>query len=140
VQLKVFNVHQIDDAARKLITFAGANRIWLFEGELGAGKTTLIKAVCRNFDVEDIVNSPSFSLVNEYIGKNGAKYYHLDFYRIKDEEEAMDIGAEEYIFSGDYCFIEWPSKISSLLPQQYVSVSIQVEPNGSRSLNLVKHD
>jgi tRNA threonylcarbamoyladenosine biosynthesis protein TsaE len=140
VQLKVFNVHQIDDAARKLITFAGANRIWLFEGELGAGKTTLIKAVCRNFDVEDIVNSPSFSLVNEYIGKNGAKYYHLDFYRIKDEEEAMDIGAEEYIFSGDHCFIEWPSKIPSLLPQHYVSVSIQVESDGSRSLNVVKHD
>jgi tRNA threonylcarbamoyladenosine biosynthesis protein TsaE len=140
VQIKVFNVHQLDDAAKKLITFAGANRVWLFEGDLGAGKTTLIKAVCRNFNVKDTVNSPSFSVVNEYKGKNGARFYHLDFYRIKDEEEAMDIGAEEYIFSGDYCFIEWPSKISSLLPQQYVSVSIQVEPNGSRSLNLVKHD
>jgi tRNA threonylcarbamoyladenosine biosynthesis protein TsaE len=140
VQIIVFNVHQLDDAAKKLITFAGANRVWLFEGDLGAGKTTLIKAVCRNFNVEDTVNSPSFSVVNEYKGKNGARFYHLDFYRIKDEEEAMDIGAEEYIFSGDYCFIEWPSKISSLLPQQYVSVSIQVEPDGSRSLNLVKHD
>jgi tRNA threonylcarbamoyladenosine biosynthesis protein TsaE len=139
VQIKVFDIRQLDEAAKKLIKFAGANRIWLFEGDLGAGKTTLIKAICRNFNVEDIVNSPSFSLVNEYKGKNGAIFYHLDFYRIKDEEEAMDIGAEEYIFSGNYCFIEWPSKIASLLPQQYVSVSIQVGPDGSRSLNLVKY-
>jgi tRNA threonylcarbamoyladenosine biosynthesis protein TsaE len=139
VQIKVFDIRQLDEAAKKLIKFAGENRIWLFEGDLGAGKTTLIKAICRNFNVEDIVNSPSFSLVNEYKGKNGAIFYHLDFYRIKDEEEAMDIGAEEYIFSGNYCFIEWPSKIASLLPQQYVSVSIQVGPDGSRSLNLVKY-
>jgi tRNA threonylcarbamoyladenosine biosynthesis protein TsaE len=139
VQIKVFDIRQLDEAAKKLIKFAGENRIWLFEGDLGAGKTTLIKAICRNFNVEDIVNSPSFSLVNEYKGKNGAIFYHLDFYRIKNEEEAMDIGAEEYIFSGNYCFIEWPSKIASLLPQQYVSVSIQVGPDGSRSLNLVKY-
>jgi tRNA threonylcarbamoyladenosine biosynthesis protein TsaE len=139
VQIKVFDIRQLDEAAKKLIKFAGENRIWLFEGDLGAGKTTLIKAICRNFNVEDIVNSPSFLLVNEYKGKNGAIFYHLDFYRIKDEEEAMDIGAEEYIFSGNYCFIEWPSKIASLLPQQYVSVSIQVGPDGSRSLNLVKY-
>jgi tRNA threonylcarbamoyladenosine biosynthesis protein TsaE len=140
VQIKVFDIHQLDEAAKKLITFAEENRIWLFEGDLGAGKTTLIKAICRNFNVEDIVNSPSFSLVNEYKSKNGATFYHLDFYRIKDEEEAMDIGVEEYVFSGNYCFIEWPSIIVSLLPQQYVSVSIHVDPDGSRRFNLLKYD
>jgi tRNA threonylcarbamoyladenosine biosynthesis protein TsaE len=140
VQIRVSNIHQLDEVAEKLINFAKEKRIWLFEGDLGAGKTTLIKAICRKLEVEDIVNSPSFSLVNEYKSKNGATIYHLDFYRIKDEEEAMDIGAEEYIFSGNYCFIEWPSKIASLLPHQYLSVSIQVEVDGIRSINLVQYD
>lgn len=134
------DIRQLDDAAKKLIKFAGEKRVWLFEGDLGAGKTTLIKAICRFFDVEDTVNSPTFSLVNEYRGRNGAIFYHLDFYRIKDEEEALDIGAEEYIYSGNYCFIEWPSKIASLLPREYISVSITVEPDESRILKLANYD
>lgn len=140
MRINVHEIHELDGAAKKIISFAGDYKVWLFSGELGAGKTTLIKDICKNFGVEDIVNSPTFSLVNEYLDKGGSKYYHLDFYRIRNEEEAFDIGAEEYLYSGNYCFVEWPSKIPSLLPAKRLSISIQVEENGSRSLNVVKHD
>src|SRR5690606_1930704 len=102
-------LHELSGAAKKIVSFAGDCKVWLFSGDLGAGKTTLIKEICRYFGVEDTVNSPTFSLVNEYSDRSGSKYYHLDFYRIKNEEEAYDIGAEEYLYSGDYCFVEWPS-------------------------------
>lgn len=133
-------MEELDQAALQIKRYAEDLKVWLFEGDLGAGKTTLIKRICDHFNVTDTVNSPSFSIVNEYRDDKGEKYYHLDFYRIKNEEEAMDIGAEEYIFSGNYCFIEWPSKVSSLLPDHYLSVSISQMPDGTRSLNLVKYD
>ena len=133
-------MEELDQAALQIKRYAEDLKVWIFEGDLGAGKTTLIKRICDHFNITDTVNSPSFSIVNEYRDDKGEKYYHLDFYRIKNEEEAMDIGAEEYIFSGNYCFIEWPSKVSSLLPDHYLSVSISQMPDGTRSLNLVKYD
>ena len=140
MRIEVRNMEELDQAALQIKRYAKDLKVWLFEGDLGAGKTTLIKRICDHFNITDTVNSPSFSIVNEYRDDKGEKYYHLDFYRIKNEEEAMDIGAEEYIFSGNYCFIEWPSKVSSLLPDHYLSVSISQMPDGTRSLNLVKYD
>ncbi len=139
MQIRVNDIQHLEAAAEKLIIFAGNVRVWLLEGDLGAGKTTLVKAIGNVMGVEDIINSPSFSLVNEYKSKEGI-IYHLDFYRIKNEIEALDIGVEEYIYSGNYCFIEWPSKIASLLPEQHVLITIQVESDDSRSLNIVKND
>lgn len=140
MRIEVRNMEELDQAALQIKRYAEDLKVWIFEGDLGAGKTTLIKRICDHFNITDTVNSPSFSIVNEYRDDKGEKYYHLDFYRIKNEEEAMDIGAEEYIFSGNYCFIEWPSKVSSLLPDHYLSVSISQMPDGTRSLNLVKYD
>ena len=139
MQIRVNDIQHLEAAAEKLIIFAGNVRVWLLEGDLGAGKTTLVKAIGNVMGVEDIINSPSFSLVNEYKSKEGI-IYHLDFYRIKNEIEALDIGVEEYIYSGNYCFIEWPSKIASLLAEQHVLITIQVESDDSRSLNIVKND
>jgi tRNA threonylcarbamoyladenosine biosynthesis protein TsaE len=128
----------IGKVAEKIIAFAGNIKIWAFEGEMGAGKTTLIKAICRHLKVEDNVTSPTFSLVNEYRSVDQHTYYHFDFYRLKDETEAMDIGVEEYFYSGNYCFIEWPSKIQSLLPSEFIEVNIAVKDN-SRTIKLFKN-
>lgn len=110
--------------ARKLIHVAGANRVIIFNGDMGSGKTTFIKAIGHVLGVEAGMSSPTFSIVNEYENRATEKIYHFDFYRLKSEAEAYDIGIEEYIDSGSYCFIEWPDKIPSLLPEQYVEVSI----------------
>jgi tRNA threonylcarbamoyladenosine biosynthesis protein TsaE len=100
--------------------------ILLFKGEMGAGKTTLIKELCRAMNVEDEVSSPTFSLVNEYRSPEGP-VYHFDFYRLDDEEEAMDIGLEEYFYSGDPCLVEWPQKIRNLIPHESALVQIEMQ-------------
>ena len=104
-----------------MISFAQATPVWLFYGEMGAGKTTLIKALCQAWEVEDTVSSPTFALVNEYRTSKGQVVYHFDFYRIEDEEEATDIGLEEYFYSQRYCLVEWPTKIRNLLPESVYS-------------------
>lgn len=93
---------------------------------MGAGKTTLIKEVCRQLQVEDTVQSPTFSIVNEYRTREGQPVYHFDFYRINEVEEAVQIGAEDYFYSGEWCFVEWPSRVEAILPEEYLSVEIQV--------------
>ncbi len=125
--------------AKEIIKQAGDYKIWLFEGAMGAGKTTLIKAVCEAMGVADLVSSPTFSLVNEYEAREGT-IYHFDFYRIKNEEEAMDIGVEEYFYSGNYCFLEWPSKIISLVPEKFLRIFITVNEDNTRTIQLVKHE
>lgn len=110
-------------AAKKLLFFADSPKVFLFFGEMGAGKTTFIQALCAELGVTDLVASPTFSIVNEYKSRQGV-IYHFDFYRIKNEEEAFDIGFEEYLYSGNYCFIEWPEKITSLWPPNYVKVNV----------------
>jgi tRNA threonylcarbamoyladenosine biosynthesis protein TsaE len=139
VQLIVKSKTELDSAARKIIKFAEGQTIWLFEGEMGSGKTTLIKAIARVLGVEDMVQSPSFGIVNEYRNPQDDIFYHFDFYRIKDETEALDLGANEYFDSGDLCFIEWPQKISSLIPDSYLSVEIEITSETSRVLNLTQH-
>ena len=101
---------------------------------MGAGKTTLIKSVCACLGVTDNVTSPTFSIVNEYKGLSGQKIYHFDFYRIKDQTEALDMGYEEYFYSGAYCFIEWPEKVNGLLPESYVRVEIKVTGENLRQI------
>lgn len=132
----------IDDlpaVTKQIFDFAGDKKIWLFFGDMGAGKTTLIKNICQQLGTIDVVSSPSFSLVNEYRIQNGDKIFHFDFYRIKSEEEAMDIGVDEYFQSNDFCLIEWPEKIPSLIPDEYLSVNISVNSNNKRIITLTHH-
>lgn len=117
---------ELPAAAQSLLSFAGNQKIFLFYGNMGAGKTTFIKALCEQLGVKEPVTSPTFSIVNEYAG-NADKVYHFDFYRLKNQDEALDMGYEEYFYSGNYCLIEWPEKIADLLPEHYVKVSIQLD-------------
>ena len=136
-EIVVTSLESIDEAARELLVFSEDSRIFAFYGEMGAGKTTFIKAVCKILKVEDNVSSPTFSIVNEYLSQEGEKIFHFDFYRIKNENEAYDMGCEEYFYSGNHCFIEWPEKIHNLLPSKLVLVRI-VEKEGKRFINLQK--
>lgn len=108
-------------------------RVFAFQGPMGSGKTTFIKAICRELGVEDMVNSPSFPIVNHYVNQRTEDIYHFDFYRIKTPEEAYDMGYEDYLYSGSYCLIEWPEKISALLPPDAVTVNIE-EADGRRTI------
>jgi tRNA threonylcarbamoyladenosine biosynthesis protein TsaE len=111
-------------AAEKLLASFPAARVFAFYGEMGAGKTTFIKAICERIGVTDIVQSPTFSIINQYKTGDGNSVYHFDFYRIKKLEEVFDIGYEEYIYSGEYCLLEWPEMIEHLLPEESVKVRI----------------
>lgn len=121
-------------AAKKLLKHAGENKIIAFYGQMGAGKTTIIKAVCEVLGTVDIVSSPTFTLVNEYRTSNGEVLYHIDFYRIKKQEEVFDFGVEEYMSGDSYCFMEWPELIEELLPPRTVRVRITVDDNEQRKL------
>lgn len=123
MELKVSGLDELPKAAAQILEQAGHHRIFLFYGEMGAGKTTLIKSLCTLLEVEDTVSSPTFSIVNEYSGNKGT-VYHFDFYRIKTESEALDLGYEDYFYSGNYCFIEWPEKIPNLLPDEFVELKL----------------
>jgi len=140
VQLKVDSEEGLENAAQEIIDFAGDKKIWLFYGEMGSGKTTLIKAISKVFGVEDMVQSPTFSIVKEYRNPENDIFYHFDFYRIKNETEALDVGIDEYFDSGEICFIEWPEKVSNLIPDSYISIEIKMNTETSRILNLNHHD
>ena len=122
--------------AKKILESCNPLRIFAFYGELGAGKTTLIKRFCEHLGAIEPVTSPTFTLVNEYEGESDT-IYHFDFYRIKTETEAYDIGCDEYFYSGAYNFIEWPEKIPTLLPTETVQVHIQQDPNENRIIELI---
>jgi len=133
--LKVsYDITGLDEIA-KLIIAKTTYKTLLFNGEMGAGKTTLIKAICKFLGVEDTVSSPTFSLVNEYEG-DGNLIYHFDFYRIEQEEEAYAIGFEEYEYTGDFLFIEWSERIPNLIPEESHIISIVIENNGLRTLEI----
>lgn len=114
--------------AKSLLGAWPGKRIFAFYGNMGAGKTTFIKEFCRQLGVETIVNSPTFAIVNEYLARSGQSIYHFDLYRLKNWEEMLDIGYEDYFFSGNYCLIEWPEKIENLLPADTVEVRIETDP------------
>lgn len=130
------SIDKIDDAAKKFIDAMGDNTIFAFYGKMGAGKTTFIKAVCENLGVKDVINSPTFAIVNEYLAGNGEPIYHFDFYRIKKEQEVLDIGYEDYIYSNCLCFMEWPELIEDLLPEDAVKVTITELEDGRRVVAL----
>ncbi len=123
--ISINNTGELTAVARELLNFANGEKFFIFEGEMAAGKTTLIKAFCEVLGVEEVVSSPTFSIVNEY-ETAGGPIYHFDFYRLKNQQEAYDIGYEEYFYSGDYCLVEWPSKVAELLPEKYIKVDIQI--------------
>ncbi len=112
--------------------------VFCFYGSMGAGKTTFIQALCEKLKVLDVVNSPSFAIVNEYNTANEDVVYHFDFYRLKEEEEAFDLGYEDYFYSGSYCFVEWPEKIESLLPQKRFDVTVTVMDDMSRQIEVLE--
>lgn len=118
---------RLDSTAVKLLKSYPEKRLIAFFGEMGAGKTTFIKAICKALGVNENMSSPTFALVNEYEDKKGDPVYHFDFYRIENEQEAVDIGVREYFSSGHYCFIEWPEKILHLLPEDTLRVYIRIQ-------------
>lgn len=116
---------EISNSAELILDLCSDYTVWVFKGEMGAGKTTLIKEICNLLAVVDPVSSPTFSLVNEYETKNGEIIYHFDFYRIEDPMEAVEIGVEEYFYSGNFCFVEWAEKIPGFLPDTFALIEIE---------------
>lgn len=136
MDLKIESLDKINETAVEFIRAMGDNTVFAFVGGMGAGKTTFIKAICENLGVEDVINSPTFSIVNEYRSESGELIYHFDFYRINKIEEVYDFGYEDYFYSGSLCFIEWPELIESILPKDTVTVHITVNDDGSRSMKI----
>jgi tRNA threonylcarbamoyladenosine biosynthesis protein TsaE len=126
------NLHDLPKTAKQIMQFFGNSKIFTITGNMGAGKTTLIKKICELKKVKEIVNSPTFSIVNEYNTVSGEKIYHFDFYRINNINEVYDIGYEDYFYSGNYCLIEWAEKIQELLPEKRSSIHIIENTDGSR--------
>ncbi len=135
MQLTIHKLANIEEIAKKFLEINSGRKIFAFYGEMGAGKTTFIKAICAGLNSTDIVTSPTFTLVNEYLTEDGDSLYHFDFYRIKKIEEAYDFGFEEYLDSGKFCFIEWPEKVDSLLPSSVCNVKMSVNNDSSRTLD-----
>ena len=136
MNIKIESLDKIDEAAVEFIRAMGDNTVFAFHGDMGAGKTTFIKAVCENLGVSDTINSPTFAIVNEYRSDSGELIYHFDFYRINKIEEVFDFGYEDYFYSGSLCFIEWPEKVDTLLPKDTVNVYVKVQEDGSREVSL----
>ena len=133
MEIKISSLEDIRSAANEFIKSMGESTVFAFYGKMGAGKTTFIKAVCEELGITDVVNSPTFSIVNEYRSDTtGELIYHFDFYRIKKLEEVYDMGYEDYFYSGAVCFIEWPELIEELLPGDAVRVKIEEQADGSR--------
>ncbi len=128
-----FSLEEIHQVAQQIID-KNPKKVILFYGEMGAGKTTLIKTLAKKLGVHNATSSPTFSLVNEYQTDNDDLIYHFDVYRLKTEHEAYDMGMDEYLYSGHWCFIEWPEKIPTLIPQDHSVIKIKTLPDGKREL------
>ncbi len=138
MEIKIDSIETINDSARQFIANMGDNRVFAFYGKMGAGKTTFVKAVCEELHVDDVITSPTFAIVNEYTAHSEYLHpevqpvYHFDFYRIKKLDEFYDMGGEDYFYSGNLCFIEWPELIEEVLPADAVKVKIEEQEDGSR--------
>ena len=135
MEINIKDIAHINEAAQTFVEHIGNHRVFAFYGSMGAGKTTFIKAVCEALGVEDVITSPTFSIVNEYRSADtGELIYHFDFYRVKKIDEVYDMGFEDYFYSGALCFIEWPELCEEVLPDDTVKVTIQEESDGSRTI------
>jgi len=135
-ELEIQSLDTIHKTAQKFIELIGDNTVFAFNGKMGAGKTTFIKAICEVMGVKETVNSPTFSIVNEYESAEGRIIFHFDCYRINKVQEALDFGAEEYLYSGNLCFIEWSENIAPILPESIVNVDIEETENGKRKITI----
>lgn len=133
-KIEIKSLDTINEAAREFIKLIDQDTVFAFRGSMGAGKTTFIKAICEELGVEDVINSPTFAIVNEYRSGSSELIYHFDFYRINKVEEAYDFGYEDYLYSGALCFIEWPEKIEDILPGDVVNVTITENEDGTRTV------
>ena len=129
-----YSIEEIGRTAKIILSLNPSSKIFIFNGEMGSGKTTLIKAIIKELGYEGTVSSPTFSIINEYL--NGDKIYHFDFYRIKNTNELLDIGIDEYISSNDWCFIEWPSLIVDMLPDKHIELNIDIISSDDRKLTI----
>ena len=137
MEIKIEKLDNIREAAKQFIANIGDSTVFAFYGNMGAGKTTFVKAVCEELGVDDVITSPTFSIVNEYRSEQtGELIYHFDFYRVKKIEEVYDMGFEDYFYSGALCFIEWPELCEEVLPDDTVKEYIKEEPDGSRTVTL----
>ena len=134
--IEIPSLDKISEAAAQFVAKMGNGKVYVFYGNMGAGKTTFIKAVCEQLGVTDVINSPTFAIVNEYEDGNGEPIYHFDFYRINKEEEAYDFGYEDYFYSGNVCFIEWPEMVKNLIPEDAIEVHIKENEDGTRTVNV----
>lgn len=132
MEIKIESLDKIAQAAQEFVANMGDNTVFALYGNMGAGKTTFTKAICECLGVEDVINSPTFAIVNEYRSATDELIYHFDFYRIKRLEEVYDMGYEDYFYSGALCFIEWPELVEDLLPLDAVKVEISEQPDGIR--------
>jgi tRNA threonylcarbamoyladenosine biosynthesis protein TsaE len=132
---KNYSLENLAEIASLIIATA-KNKTVLFYGEMGVGKTTLIKEICKQLEVVDTISSPTFSLVNEYKTSKNISIYHFDFYRITNQEEALDMGIEEYLYNNDWCLIEWPQNVENLLPLESVEIHLTALENGQRNVQL----
>lgn len=134
--IQLTSIDNLRPAAKEFIRAMQGRTVFAFYGKMGAGKTTFVKAICEELGVADIVNSPTFSIVNEYnVEATGEQVYHFDFYRIRSVAEAYDMGAEDYFYSGHLCLIEWPELVEEILPSETVRVSIEENADGSRTVS-----
>ena len=134
MEILIQDLDHIREAARQFISLIGDHTVFAFYGKMGAGKTTFVKAVCEELGVEDVITSPTFAIVNKYTTPS-SPIYHFDFYRIKKLEEVYDMGYEDYFYSGNLCFIEWPELIEEVLPDDAVKVTITENSDGSRTVS-----
>jgi tRNA threonylcarbamoyladenosine biosynthesis protein TsaE len=136
---RTFDLNELKNVSKEILEAAQGLKVWLLEGEMGAGKTTLIKAIAKELGIKETVASPTFSIINEYKTSNGQPVYHFDFYRMKNETEAYDIGANEYFESGNLCLVEWPEKIPSLIPDHYFKIKLEINDPPSRTIHYARH-
>ncbi|SKB72586.1 tRNA (adenosine(37)-N6)-threonylcarbamoyltransferase complex ATPase subunit type 1 TsaE [Daejeonella lutea] len=133
MEIRVRDLKDLPGAAKQLLELSAGIKVFLFRGNMGAGKTTFIKAICEELGASDSISSPTYSLVNEYQSANG-NIFHFDFFRIRSVAEAYDMGFEEYLYSNTYCFIEWPEKIEELWPANYIEVTIEQDEERVRKI------
>jgi len=136
MKILIKDKRHLHSAVKNLLNYAGDNKIFAFYGSMGAGKTTIIKVICEELGAVDIASSPTFTLVNEYRTSTGESIYHIDFYRIKKQEEVFDFGVEEYLTGDSYCFLEWPELVEEILPPGTLNIRITVDEKEQRTLEV----